>query len=851
MNFYQAGYFRQGVQGGNAGWGIVSPSSGMSRIAQEGFKGISANLVELKNREAMPVVNYGIFQYDRFTYLLHVNYAARGEDSRGVVFVHGYCFNSVDYYELCTKPEMLFGIREENFLMEYDAAQEQYPVRNMLSHDAMSFRHLCSKYHFTKEEYRYMILRAINALEGYADPLCIKYNLALDDYLQVSKELVYLIMMGLPYHLRSKLSCFSYSGSRSAVYVCGYAEGNNCIDLDTREFAGADVSRLLYDFTRIYNSFEPYEYEKRERIFKGMADTMNAMFSNPLQDISCSRIENSFEAYLKKTDEILIPGVKGICPETVLELLYGFLKCDLKENEEVYAYLGALLEVVNDSLLHISDQRIVKRLSQGYQKTQDSRYQKEVCRMLARELRLGNRTSGFAELNSLSVESTDQFEMIRQELSQTDKNYLNDYQLNGYLPFQLADMDEIERYLNGKVLPEDEYPCLLNILQRTARKEIENADGFSQLYQIADRTIDLLSGNFPSVMKHRAAQNIREIQFYFWERFDIAMFSPNDINKYETMGVEEIAENGWNGARSENAEKTVKLINLFQKQDKPCDPQQLYDILFTDTILADTEQKEHVQKLLMARKIESFVPEDTTDAELRFDGWLALFYDFKSRRFDTILWAKKFRWSAPNALEPNFINRAVKESCLMKYDNLRKEFQESLAEDIKRAKRDDIDPVIIKGLKRYERCVSGKRLKVDKELESQSRFVDTLCRIPVGSLMLLAIGTLLNMAVRVDEYGIFDQFTVYIAGGTFFVVFVAAAVVKTIYLRDGFSGLLGEAGIKNILRLVIYLLVAVLCLAGVVAILLLNDLKAAVIAAAVYLGIAVMGMAAGETVARD
>ena len=61
MNLYQAGYFRKGKQGSNAGWGLVSSSSGMSQFAQDGFEGIAANLVELKKTAGIPVVNTGIF----------------------------------------------------------------------------------------------------------------------------------------------------------------------------------------------------------------------------------------------------------------------------------------------------------------------------------------------------------------------------------------------------------------------------------------------------------------------------------------------------------------------------------------------------------------------------------------------------------------------------------------------------------------------------------------------------------------------------------------------------------------------------------------------------------------------
>ncbi|MFR2605769.1 MAG: hypothetical protein ACLTAX_11480 [Waltera sp.] len=134
--------------------GNRSSLKGMSQIAKDGFKGIAAKLVELKGSEGMPVVNTGLFLHDRFVYLMNVNYAAQGEDARGVTYVHGYCFSIADYYELCADPAKICAVMEESFPLEYDDKITDYPVVNELKYAALSFAELLEKYHLTDDEYR-------------------------------------------------------------------------------------------------------------------------------------------------------------------------------------------------------------------------------------------------------------------------------------------------------------------------------------------------------------------------------------------------------------------------------------------------------------------------------------------------------------------------------------------------------------------------------------------------------------------------------------------------------------------------------------------------------------------------
>ena len=174
MKLYQAGYYRLGGRASGSGWKIVAPSAGMSEIAKAGFKGIAAKLVDLKQSIQMPKRAMGIFRHDRFIYLVHVHYAASGDDSRGVAYVHGYCFSVADYFELLLQPELLFGAQPENFDLEYDPALSAYPAVEGLFCRNMNERWLLDKYRISSEMYRHLLLGSICALEGFGGPLCIK-----------------------------------------------------------------------------------------------------------------------------------------------------------------------------------------------------------------------------------------------------------------------------------------------------------------------------------------------------------------------------------------------------------------------------------------------------------------------------------------------------------------------------------------------------------------------------------------------------------------------------------------------------------------------------------------------------
>ena len=351
MDLYQAGYTRRGKQGEGSGWSLVSESDGMSTYAKDGFAGFAGNLAELVQSLDMPDEAIGVFRDDRFLYYLHINYKAEAEDMdiRGVSFTHGYCFNLTDYYVLCKEPEKLLGVDEDTFLKNYDSNDKSYPIKEKFSYQPMNFSQLKEKYDLSAEAYRRLLIGATCAVEGHTDSLCIKLNCEKEAYTQVCKEIIYLIMQGLPYHLRMKVTFFSYRGGKTNIYFSDKIEGNNYYDLDTK-ISECNKSRSeKYRFTLLYNLEND---DQRQMIFKMMAEFMENVFDVPLKEMDCEHIEHGFFAKLKNVIS------KDEWRDLAINVLTSFLNIPLKECTLVDEYIAILLNIINEHSLIIENEKL-------------------------------------------------------------------------------------------------------------------------------------------------------------------------------------------------------------------------------------------------------------------------------------------------------------------------------------------------------------------------------------------------------------------------------------------------------------------------------------------------------------
>ncbi len=638
MKLYQAGYYRLGRRGSGSGWNIVAPSVGMSEIAKAGFKGIAARLADLKQMVQAPPEAMGIFQHDRFVYLMHVNYAASGEDSRGVAYVHGYCFHLAEYYELTIHPEILFGILQEEFAMEYQPELSAYPVRESLQYRNMNERRLLDQYHLSKEQYKLLILGAICALEGYSSPMCIKRNGLKEQDTQTYRDMMYLIMKGLPYYLRQKLLSFSWHGAQTAICFSDQVQGQNYADLDTGTFQ-CDYSRLdSYQFTKLYNMDLFYNSrDTREQIFQNIAAFIEEAYSDPLKDAGCALIEAGFQKKIKKNDT-------GIEPEAVVYLLQEFFKYELHDCRETAEYIAALLEAGNQGNIQIEDKKLVADIRNTYEHCHDGVLLEPMALFEARSIlgyRYGSRKKedGFAALLEMkNAHANDLYPAVCRYLESLDADYFSDYFWNQFLPGELTSLNKAERFFqkNGQAFLAKEHRLFQKLLKDLAEREMKEADSFEELCVTA-QAIDRIC--------RRAVQADGYIQLWettcltLWKEFRMDWFETGSVQAYQQYQVQKLS--------CSNAKKVSRMISILEEARHCTDVLRLWELFYG---ISSEEDKKYRRVIRRGMREEFFADARAVKINGKnLDRTLVFFYDPDKNQFDLVKWMNQ--WAKLGRLE--------------------------------------------------------------------------------------------------------------------------------------------------------------------------------------------------------
>lgn len=667
MKLYQAGYYRLGGRASGSGWKIVAPSAGMSEIAKAGFKGIAAKLVDLKQRIQMPDRAMGIFKHDRFIYLIHVHYAASGEDSRGVAYVHGYCFSQAEYFELLLQPELLFGAQPENFDLEYDPALSAYPVVEGLFCRNMNERWLLDKYHISSELHKHLLLGAICALEGYGGPLCIKGTFSPGQEPEVYQDLMYLIMKGLPYHIRQKLLSFSWQGAQAAVFLSDTVQGDCYVDLDTEQFRYDDARLAAYQFTRLYEAELFYKNkDARERIFENIARFIQEVFTEPLKDAGCIQIEAAFQKLIKKNED-------GIDAELSVDLLQDFLRNGLHYGQETAQYVAILLETINRNDLVITDPKLVSEIEQVSESClaggTEQMLVEQMALFYARRILAQKKDQAFTALLELKQADAEQlYPLVCRCLEYLDLNFFTDYFWNQFLPGELTTLKKAEFFLksNGKDFSVNEQYAFLKLLKNLTEDEMKRAGSFEEQCVAADAVYRILQG-YPQIDK--AGKLWDYTCFVLWNRFEPEWFQTKSVKEYERYEVQKLAK-GYEQKPCPHAEKVCSLIKTLDQIRLCADAHQLWDLFF------DTKTpKEQEERRLMLRgyrdeffdRIQNGRTKGTTADDL--DQSLVLFYDPEKKQFDFVRWIGQWAQVREIVLLTSLFMEYGKESALLGDEN--------------------------------------------------------------------------------------------------------------------------------------------------------------------------------------
>lgn len=574
MNLYQAGYTRRGRQGMGSGWSIVAPSKGMSQDAKDGFSGIAGNLVELANGGIMPGEAFGLFRHGRFFYYMHINYEAGGVqmgDARGVSFTHAYCFNINDCYCLCRNPERLLGLTGKTFLDRYDSGVSEYPVVHEIPYSAMDFGKIKQTYRLDPESYRRLLIGATCALEGCGDSLCIKLEKPMQDYGRVCREIMFLIMSGIPYQLRPKLTFFSYRGGKTNIYFSDRLEGNNYFDLETKEYRCEKRGLERYQFTKIYNLSE--ESNMRE-ILRAMADFFDQSLEVPLKDVNCDLIEHSFQSQLKKV------WGKDIDKDLAVGLLDSFMGYPLKDSVEADAYIAELMAVIDRNDMALKDSRLIGRLLNRAWHSADMALHTLTLDFGARQIIALDKQEGYGLLWEQYLTDMERYAELLYVMEEKDEGYYGEYLNSFFLKRCLENLGDFRPFLEkfGDVACGEKFR---ELLEAVTIRELKTAKGFDELFEVHSEA-DRIAG-----MIERADGGYGEwyrvcSDYLLWDAFDFSLFSLQDMNRYIQCSLNRLAQYGFNGKPCNKAVAIKRLILIMKGGNTEYDADQLCEMFYTD-----------------------------------------------------------------------------------------------------------------------------------------------------------------------------------------------------------------------------------------------------------------------------
>ncbi|MBR1472553.1 MAG: hypothetical protein IJ600_13050 [Lachnospiraceae bacterium] len=586
MDFYQAGYFRVGKQGASSGWKVVSPSEGMSKSAREGFGGIASNLTELKRKiSANTTVASGVFRHENLVYLVHVNYAAEGEDTRGVSYTHGFCMSLQDYTELCRNPEQIFGIPERTFPFEYDASAGNYPVAKELPYDHMDPGAIMTKYGFTDDTYRQLIYSALCAVDEYTKPLCIVFDPNVADMYELYRDIMFLVMNALPLQLRAKTTFFSAGGTMAKIYFSLEPEGDNYFDLRTQSGV-CDHSRLSnFKFVNLYK-ITPGAGTQRKQIFEQL-DLYKVDVS--VLEANCSHVEDSFHRlsmFLKKTgQEISGAEINGVEAAALLEKYLSFPE---QKSESDYEYIQYLLSYINRDRAVLSGDGVLNKLQDRLKKMPVQVDWREYISLSIRSMKeKEDRKEVYEQINKYVDDPVLQ-PVFFQVCGEEDLELLSEYYLNEYMRRTLKDVKTISEFIRSNVLTIQNdkryYDKLVELSEKLAKRRIENAESFRDRMKQAENISEIplnIQGYENGYRKFRS-----HVNGYFLESVRVENFRIEEVSDY--------LKNSDALFRNEKLDSNMELRNNIENVLALAD-------MVSD--LADPESKRTMERVFILNKV--------------------------------------------------------------------------------------------------------------------------------------------------------------------------------------------------------------------------------------------------------
>lgn len=831
MNLYQAGYYRLGMQGVNAGWQLVSASDGMSQNAKEGFQGIASTLIGMKNAN-IPVFDLGVFKYDRFVYLLHINYQASGEDARGVSYVHCYCFNQKDYFELSMNPEKIFGVDEGCFPNEYDSTIRAFPVVSEVPYSPLNVDAIRAKYNISDEHYKELVLGAISATEGLTPALCLKKDLPKEEYRDFYRDMLYLIDMALPYQLRSKITAFSYSGVNGAlIYVADQVNSTNYVDFDNNDYH-LEFDRVKnYEFVSLYDSAQ--SIDKMGATWDQLSAWISETMEGSPKESDCSQIEAAYYAALK--------GGSGIDPNKATDLLNSFLSYEPIDCDKTHSYLAILLKLINENGAVITDKKLNKNLQTRFEKTENNDFRVQCDTMVtARLLAEQDQKGAFTVLYDLYKSHPKQYKDVYSIIMKKNPEMAIMFRLRKLLPEELTSFEAISAHIDdvendsslGTALTEQDYIVTLSCLKKVAVDSFQSAKSFADMQAAEGAMKNLLIRLSDKGEKVNSNTGLASNQMYaaFWASFQTTWFdpSPDAVRAYMNCQLEYVSTLVEEPVGREAAKTVLKLITLTSDRFDRNTLKNLQEIVFASNTRVSPSKIQELQLLILNKFFETKQINLLTH-DFAFDTLLTISYDATGRRFNTsYLGTLLDRYSDGKAFDNERINRYVQFSNLLSSQVMSDSLASSLEDTIlteEQYKSSGMSATVLKGLKKYLLVLSGKELKSGEDMEYANGFLTAMYRgvigiVVMGVLALMIQNVKLSFGIDDDTKTLFVSITVAVIG----LIYLGIIVMKMI-MSQGIQFIVEDAGLLSTGNTVVYFLVMLLLILTLVLVLFMEALR--------------------------
>lgn len=526
---YQLYYTRLGKQGNDAGWQVASASAGTPQLVKNTFYKLASNLVAIGSGAYVPPMAFDLQVLENYVFFSHINYRSVNEgsetDIRGVSFVHGFAIKAEEYRKICHDPEQILGIENSAITLNY-SGQKELPLLENVSYKALKQEGLLEKYHLDQERYSNLMYCVYAALGTVGGSLVIKSSQVKGEALRcLFQDITCLVMRGLPYIFRMKVSAFS--GIRQGALLCfsdELPENGAYYDLDTGAASCPQITD--YEFIRQLNNLALTK-EQRKQFYDILEQFADVTYGGNYEALKLNHMELAYRAACKQTsDEALDEHIKEAAA------LRAF-KYDLMD--EYYAHL---VECYVKADREFPSADVFKKMQKRYVDTNCPELKAAFTEYYAGKVCKPGEIAAYDMIYRMETAKPEDYQNLWKRLEEIRPEFLAAYHVDYYLEHQITSFEKLEKLCreNPQEMDDASGQKLTELMVKFFDAEFAASENNTQRHQICKKYAGLCSC-FPESGKSKTDACREMFRKAYWKKFDSREFSYKDKKEYYSMGA--------------------------------------------------------------------------------------------------------------------------------------------------------------------------------------------------------------------------------------------------------------------------------------------------------------------------